>query len=128
MLCIAFNVGTARYAIEALHVERVVPLLNITPTPQSSASIVGVCNYHGDPVPVVDLSASVGHGSAARLLSTRLIVVKRGDLRVALLAEGVTETTHIPAGAWVGPYAAQGTSFIERLDLDSLMSSIRALA
>jgi chemotaxis signal transduction protein len=126
MLCIAFTIGAARYAVEALHVERVIPLLDITPVPRASTAIVGVCNYHGEPIPVVDVSVFAGHPPAARLLSTRLIVIKRDERRLALLAAGVTETARIPADAWAGPYASRGTGFIRRIDLDLLMTTVGA--
>src|SRR5262249_7395722 len=109
MLYIAFSIGAARYAVGALEVERVVPLLELSVAPESGGALAGVCNYHGEPVRVVDLSSLAGGEPAARLLSTRLIIVKHAGCRIGLLAEGVTETARISDESWVGGCAARGT-------------------
>ena len=56
MLFLLFQMGEDRYAIEATQVLEVLPLVNFKRIPGAPSSMAGVFNYHGTPVPLIDLS------------------------------------------------------------------------
>jgi chemotaxis-related protein WspB len=95
-------------------------------------------NYHGAPVPVIDLCELMLGRPAAKRLSTRQILVHypvaRGARRLlGLLAERVTETLRceaadfIPSGVgcvdapYLGPVAAEARGLIQRIDAHTLL-------
>ena len=97
MLFLLFQLGDARYALEASRVVEVVPLLALKPLPQAPRGVAGIFNYRGRPVPAVDLAALTLGRPAREHFSTRIIVVNYPDERgtshlLGLIAEQATET------------------------------------
>jgi chemotaxis-related protein WspB len=76
MLFILFQIGPDRYALSASRIIEVLPLMNLKRVPRAPNGVVGVLNYRGSPVPVIDLNELTLGEPAARRLSTRIIVVK----------------------------------------------------
>jgi chemotaxis-related protein WspB len=76
MLFILFQIGRDRYALSASGIIEVLPLINLKRVPGAPAGVAGVLNYHGTPVPVVDLNEMTLAEPAAQRLSTRIILVK----------------------------------------------------
>src|SRR5205085_2464470 len=96
MLLLLFKIGSDRYALPASQMIEVAPLVSLKQIPQAPLGVAGICNYHGLPVPVIDLSAlTLGQPSPARV-STRIIMVNypdRGQKRIlGLMAEQISET------------------------------------
>lgn len=56
MLFLTFQIANDCYALEATQVIEVLPLLNIKRVPRAPCGVTGVFNYHGAPVPLIDLS------------------------------------------------------------------------
>ena len=75
MLFILFQIGRDRYALPAGSVIEVLPLMNLKRVPGAPSGVAGVLNYHGTPVPVIDLNEMTLGEPAARRLSTRIILV-----------------------------------------------------
>jgi len=97
MLFLLFQLGDARYALEASRVVEVVPLLALKPLPQAPRGVAGIFNYRGRPVPAVDLAALTLGRPAREHFSTRIIIVNYPDERgtshlLGLIAEQATET------------------------------------
>jgi chemotaxis-related protein WspB len=76
MLFVLFQIGQDRYALPASSIIEVLPLMNLKRVPCAPAGVAGVLNYHGTPVPVVDLNEMTLGKPAARCLSTRIILVR----------------------------------------------------
>jgi chemotaxis signal transduction protein len=78
---IVFTIGAVRYAVELRWVREVVSLGFVTGVPTAPTALGGVCNLHGQILPVLDLSALLGHapGPPAR----------QGDGALVLETEGV---------------------------------------
>ena|ERR1700756_3650705 len=76
VLFILFQIGRDRYALSASGIIEVLPLINLKRVPGAPAGVAGVLNYHGTPVPVVDLNEMALAEPAAQRLSTRIILVK----------------------------------------------------
>jgi chemotaxis-related protein WspB len=75
MLFILFQIGRDRYALPASSVIEVLPLMKLKRIPGAPSGVAGVLNYHGTPVPVIDLNEMALGEPAARRLSTRIILV-----------------------------------------------------
>jgi chemotaxis-related protein WspB len=142
MLFIVFRIGGSRFALAASHIERVLPLLAIRSAACTAGAIAGVCNFHGEAVPVFDLSQLAGLAPATKMLSTRLLIVRSHGKRVALLVEGATETAQIDPARfslksdseithsreWLGGFASHGTGFIQRVEVEPLIQAIQDVA
>jgi chemotaxis-related protein WspB len=61
--------------LPASRVIEVLPLMNLKRVPGAPAGLAGVLNFHGTPVPVIDLNQMALGEPAARRLSTRIILV-----------------------------------------------------
>jgi chemotaxis-related protein WspB len=96
MLFLLFQLGKDRYALQASRVLEVLPLVELRQIPDAPKGVAGIFNYHGRPVPAVDLSElTLGQPSDPRL-STRIIVINYPDEQGALhplglIAEHATE-------------------------------------
>jgi chemotaxis-related protein WspB len=96
MLFLLFQIGNERYALEAGRVVEVLPMLALKQLPQSPDAFAGIFNYHGRPVPVLDLCRLTIGQPAAERLSTRIILINSPDGRgsqrlLGLIAEHATE-------------------------------------
>jgi chemotaxis-related protein WspB len=148
MLFLLFQVGAHRYAIDAGQVAEVLPLVPITAIARAPEEVAGVLVYRGSPVPVVDLSQLLEGRSAARRLSTRIVVVHypvgtvagqdgaRGETRLlGLIAEKATETIRQDALAFVdsgvvndrtpylGAVAPDTRGMVQRVDIARLLAA-----
>lgn len=97
MLLLLFHIGNERYALDTCHVIEITPLVNLNSVPHAPAGVAGIFNYHGRPVPAVDLSKLFTGHPAQKRLSTRLIVVRFTDANgrdrlLGLIAEQATGT------------------------------------
>lgn len=111
MLFLVFHLGAERYAIPATSVREIVPYAGLKAVLQSSGEIAGILDYHGNPVPVVDLVRIATREAAARTLSTRIILVSygdSGDCIFGLIAEKVRDVRHFDSEAF-GPSMVQAS-------------------
>ena len=102
MLLLSFHIDTEQYAIAARQVIEILPLIRIQPLPQTPAYIVGLLDFRGNPVPIIDLCQLTAGRADSKVLSTRIILVSyqgndAQEHTLGLIAEKVTETITIPA-------------------------------
>jgi chemotaxis-related protein WspB len=138
MLFLMFQIGEDRYALEAKQVLEVLPLVNFKRIPRAPSSIAGVFDYHGTPVPLIDLAElALGRPSAGKM-STRIIltnyVLESGQKHlIGLLAEQVMETLQRPESDFVdsgvaatdsrylGFVATEKSGIIQRFEVSRLL-------
>lgn len=101
MLLLLFHAGDTLYAIDTAQIVEIVPMVLLRKVPHVPASVVGVFNYHGSIVPVIDLSLLIQGTPCQPCYSTRIIIVNyrtkdNNAQRLGLMAERVTETIHRP--------------------------------
>jgi len=82
---VVFDIEGQRYALPLNDVERVLPMVAVSPLPQAPAVVLGVINLHGQVIPVLDLRRRFGLPIRDYGLTTRLLVV-RTDRRILALA------------------------------------------
>ena len=141
MIFFLFRIGKDRYAIEAGCVVEVLPRVQLKAIPQAPKGIAGVANYHGQPMPVVDLNAIALDCPSAESMSTRLLVVRYPDVvnegsgrLLGVLVEMATETVRyqetdfqVPgataeAAPFLGPVVTDARGIIQWVKVDRLLS------
>lgn len=135
MLLLSFNISNERYVIETSSVIEIIPVVTLKKIPGADTMVAGMLNYHGLPVPVVDINILCNSNPAKNSLTTRIILVKYlGKRMLGLLAEQVTETLHIDADEFseagikvsnfdfLGKIAERGDKLLQLIDVDRLLS------
>jgi chemotaxis-related protein WspB len=139
MLFLVFQLGSDRYAIEATEVVEVLPLVSSKSIPRALPGVVGVIDYHGTLVPLLDLT-ELAHGASSRKwMSTRILLVnyknKSGSIQMlGLLAEHATETmlrtetdfvdaeVKLADTSCLGPVITDAAGIIQRIGIRNLLS------
>jgi chemotaxis-related protein WspB len=99
MLFLVFQLGPDRYAIQAEQVVEILPLVNAKHIPRAPVGVAGVFNYHGAPVPLIDLAHLALGQPSRKWMSTRIVLINYCDQSgkthlLGILAERATETMH----------------------------------
>jgi chemotaxis-related protein WspB len=96
MLFLVFSLGNDRYAIDAVQVVEILPLVNWKSLPGAPPGLAGIIDYRGNPAPLLDLSELALGTPSRKWLSTRIIMINYRDTDapqlLGLLAEGATGT------------------------------------
>src|SRR6478609_9003906 len=95
MLCLTFQIGPHRLALDTRRVREVVPRVELRPQAGGPAWLGGVFVYRGIAVPVVDLHRLLDAGECPTHLSSRIILVPHGDGLVGLLAAHVADLREV---------------------------------
>ncbi len=104
MMLLLITIGNERYGIDVSHVVKVIPPVAVKEIPRTPDYISGLLNFHGSPVPVVDINYLYIQKPASIYLGSRIIVVDLKYLQreensepalFGILAERVTEAIHI---------------------------------
>ena len=88
---VGFVVGDVEYAVEIARVREIANPLDVVALPHPPPSVVGVADYRGEVVPVVDLRARFGLESAPATRKTKWIVIDVSGRLVAIVVDAVTE-------------------------------------
>lgn len=142
MLFLLFHLGAARYALETAAVREIVPSVELKPLFGAPSGVAGLLDYHGAPVPVLDLCVlTTGQPTQARF-SSRLILVRlpvpggesAAGAVVGLLAERATSLLqrepgdwtatglHVPAAPFLGSVTVDAEGFIHRVNVPALLT------
>ena len=104
MILIQLQIADRLYAIDVVAVDTVIPALPVREIPHAPPAVVGVFEYRGVIVPVVDLCKLIENKPAVKALSSRFIIVNLTDAvknatktpyLLALLGEKVTSTISV---------------------------------
>ena len=95
---VGFLVGDVHYAVAIARVREIANPLDVVPMPHAPLSVVGVADFRGDVVPVVDLRLRFGLEPVPATRKTKWIVVEvaadeppAAKRLVALIVDSVTE-------------------------------------
>lgn len=145
MLFLLFQIGRDRYALEAAQVALVLPLARLKEVPGTPAWVLGLFNYDGQHVPVLDVSLLATGQAAASRLSTRLVLVHYTPLGqtpqlLGLVVEKATDTLRCdPAdfsdsglsnqdARYLGRVLRRDDGLIQRINVQDLLdTSVQAL-
>ncbi|OGR05079.1 MAG: hypothetical protein A2511_07010 [Deltaproteobacteria bacterium RIFOXYD12_FULL_50_9] len=124
MLLLMFEIRDGRYAMPTNRIVEIVPLVKMKKIPRTPEYVVGMINFRGLPVPVLDLGLLTENIPCAQRFSTRNILVRyqaKNDRQhiIGLIAERVTETVKIDMAA----LPASGVMMDEALYVGALGSN-----
>ena len=96
MLLICFNIGHDKYVLNARDILEITPLVSLKELPGSQDGVAGLLSYHGNFIPIIDISLLCGKPEQKNTLTTRLIIVNyHTNHLLGIKAENVTETLRI---------------------------------
>jgi chemotaxis-related protein WspB len=137
MLFLVFELDGHRYALDSSQLIEVLPMVNLTPLSHMPPAIAGMFDYHGRPVPAIDLSEIIAGRSARRRLNTRMVVVSYpaddAQHTLGLIAEKATGTLRLDAAQfresgvsnedapYLGPVARDTHGLIQWLGVTQLL-------
>jgi len=138
MLFLLFQLGKDTYALEASQIREVLPLVDLKAIPASPHGVAGVFNYHGTPVPVIDLCELMMDHPAQKRMSTRIILVDYATANgsthpLGLITEKATETMrrepadfvtsglHNTKASYLGPVTTDARGFIQWIKINQLL-------
>lgn len=139
MLFLLFQLDADRYALPARDVTEVLPIVSTKVLPGAPQGIIGLVNYRGVAVPVLDLALLALGRPSARRVSTRLLIVNYpfvgvGERLLGVVVEHATEMIakapddFKPTGVttssarYLGPVAQDPRGLIQRVDVASLLT------
>lgn len=102
---VVFILDGQRYALPLGSVEKVLPMVEVSPLPKAPAIALGVINLHGAVVPVLDLRRRLGLPPHAYGPTAHLLVTTTPGRRLALPVDEVLGVTQITAEAVIPPEA-----------------------
>jgi chemotaxis-related protein WspB len=138
MLYLLLELGNDRYALDASQVVKVLPLVDFKCIPRAITGVAGLFNYHGTPIPLLDLTElNLGRPSQTRM-STRIILTnyieESGERHlIGFMAERVTETIRRPetdfrssgvrveGARFLGPVLVEADHIIQRVEIKHLL-------
>ncbi len=88
---VGFVVGDVHYAVPIARVKEIANALEIVPLPHAPREVVGVADYRGEVVPVIDLRTRFGLPHADRTSKSKWIVVDVAGRPAALIVDAVTD-------------------------------------
>ena len=95
---VVLRLGSARYVVPMAHVAEVVHVPRTTRVPASPGWLVGLANWRGRVLPVLDLRPLLGAETVPLATSARLVVLTLDDVEAGLLADQVPGP--LPQGEW----------------------------
>lgn len=131
---VAFRLLDGRYGLELATVERVLPMVAVSPLPGAPAAVLGAVNLQGRAVPVVDLRVRFGLAARAPEVSDHLLVARTAKRTVALPVDEALGVMDVAATAVADPdevapgvellsgVAALADGLLYIHDLDALLS------
>lgn len=139
MLFLQFQLGGDRYLLDVRDVVEVLPPLAVKQLPRAPEAVRGLVDYHGESVPLLDLSRLAGGAGAPPRLSTRIVLVTLdvdgAPKLLGLLAERVTDTLRlapeafrdagvaVPEARYLGPVATTPDGLVQWVRVDALLDA-----
>ncbi|WP_162007951.1 chemotaxis protein CheW [Heliorestis convoluta] len=80
-----------RYGVPAEQIKQIAPLPMISQAEEYPDTVAGLIDWHGQAMPLIDLSRTLGRGSHEYRLQDKVIVLEAGDTTVALVVNAVED-------------------------------------
>ena len=96
---VAFVIDGNRYALSLFAVERVLPLIAVSPLPKAPAIALGVINLHGEIIPMLDVRRRFGFPPRDYGASAHLVIARTARRTVALYEEVLGTSRGLPQGS-----------------------------
>jgi purine-binding chemotaxis protein CheW len=86
---VVFFVEGHRYGMPLEMVERVAPVVEVTPVPDAPDSVMGIINVRGKVLPVINLRKKLHMADRQLKLSDQLLICQVGGRKLAVLVDGI---------------------------------------
>lgn len=93
---ITFYLNNEEYAVDALNVQGIIELSNITKVPHLPEFIKGVINLRGTIIPVIDLKLKFGMTCEEYKKHTCIIITDFSGGIMGIIADAVSDVLHMP--------------------------------
>jgi purine-binding chemotaxis protein CheW len=87
---VAFVLGEQRYALHLFAVDRIAPIVEVTPLPKAPEIVIGVINMQGQIIPVFNVRRRFRLPEREVALSDRMIIAQTSRRSVALIVDAVS--------------------------------------
>lgn len=113
---ITFALERQRFALHLAAVERVLPMVHVTPLPAAPPIVIGVINVQGTVIPVVSVRARFGLPGRPLSVVDHLVLARTSRRRLALAVDEVDGVLELRSEAVVPcAQAAPGVQYVEGL-------------
>ncbi len=109
-----FSLNHSHYGIEAIAVEEIFYLPELTPLTEAPKEIAGLLNLRGKIIPVIDLKVRLGYRRRNYSLNDTVIVVGHRHKHMGLIVDGVHEVQSISGVTTTAELAYLPASSIDR--------------
>jgi chemotaxis signal transduction protein len=120
------RVGSEMYALPIENVLEVADLGDVTPVPGADAGVLGVCNFHGQVLPVFDLAHVLGVRRERR--PPRLVVTDERGTLAGLAVDDVTDVSPLEGELEATDVELLAHATLEAGSLVGVMDVARVLA
>lgn len=138
-LFLVFQVGGQRFALAAVEVAQVLPLLPLKPIPRAPVWVAGIFAHRAQVVPVIDVGALTFDQPAVARTSTRLVLVhyrasaQQPDALLGLILQQATDTLRCdpaefkpygldnPAAPYLGPVREDAQGLLQWVGVQDLL-------
>jgi purine-binding chemotaxis protein CheW len=103
---LVFSLAGERYGIETAHVLGLIPLPELTPVPCAPPFVLGVVNYRGRILPVLDFRRLLDLAEQVVAEGSRVVAVEAGGMAFGILADAVSGVERIGTHEVAPPPAA----------------------
>ena len=100
---IGFRVGQREFGLDISHVQRVIPMVEITEVPQPLPFLEGVIDLMGLVVPVISLRRLLGFPHQPYTLRNHIIIGDKDNKTVGIVVDAVSDLMQIPKTAIDSP-------------------------
>ncbi len=100
---VTFCLNEEMYAIDALNVQEIIELANITKVPHLPAFLKGVINLRGTIIPVVDLKMKFGMSVEGYRKHTCVVVTEFSGGVMGIIVDSVSDVLHMPPETITAP-------------------------
>lgn len=108
VVLLVFAVAGHEHALAVGDVVEVVRMVAVTPLPEAPPSVMGVINFRGRVIPLVDVRSRIGAPPRDPDLSTPIIVVRSAEVAAGLVVDEVVEVLTVDRASLEVPAGVDG--------------------
>lgn len=99
VVLLVFQIAGREHALPVCDVVEVVRMVAATPLPEAPPWVIGVINFRGRVIPLIEVRSRLGTPSRDADLSTPIIVVQNAEVAAGLVVDEVLEVLTVPSAA-----------------------------
>jgi len=82
-------IGSEKVAFDIKNVVRVLPMLNITPLEGTPSYILGIINFKGEVIPLLNLPALFGSNDLKINMQSKIVILQLSERKIGIIADEV---------------------------------------